>query len=86
MSLNQAKCLGFWFGRWGFRWGAGGSAGGISLARAKRARTGFEGGIGGGMAGIILGVPQHASLFSPVADVPSPTNSVPIFSLDEGEG
>ena len=43
-----------------------------------------KGGIGGKVVGTVPGVPQHASLFSPVADVPSPTNSVPIFSLDSG--
>ena len=36
----------------------------------------------GEVALIVLGVPQHASLFSPVGDVPSSTSSVPIFSLD----
>ena len=49
----------------------------------KRARKGFEGGIMVKVGGIGFGVPQHASLFSPiaVADIPSPTSSVPIFSL-----
>ena len=31
---------------------------------------------------IIFGVPQHASVFSPVPHIPSPTSSVPIFNLD----
>ena len=39
--------------------------GGMSLERAKRARKGFEGGTSGEVAGIVLGVPHHASLFSP---------------------
>ena len=53
--------------------------GGMSL---EQARKGFEGGLGGEVAEIVLGVPQHASLFSPIAAVPSPTSLVPIFSLD----
>ena len=63
--------------------GGGGVLGGMSLERAKRARKGFEGGmIMVKVVGIVFGVLQHASLCSPVADIPSPTNSVPIFSLD----
>ena len=58
------------------------SAGGMSLKRAKRGRKGFEGAIGEEVAGTVHGVPQHASSLSPVADVPSPTSSVQIFSLD----
>ena len=37
---------------------------------------------GGEVAGIVLGIPQHTSLFSPATDIPSPTSSVPMFSLD----
>ena len=54
---------------------------GGGLKRSKRARKGFDGGTEGEVMGIILGVPQHASLFSPVANVPSPTSSVPISSM-----
>ena len=54
----------------------------MSLERAKRARKGSKGGILVKVAGIIFGVPQHASLLRPVLDIPSPTNSVPISSLD----
>ena len=53
--------------------------GGMSLLRAKQARKGFEGGIRVELVGIVLGVHQHASLLSVVADIPS---SVPIFHLD----
>ena len=53
------------------RRGAGGVLGGMSLERAVRARKGFEGGIMVEVAGIVFGVPQHASLLSPVADIPS---------------
>ena len=60
----------------------GGSARGMALERVKRGRKGFKGAIVEEVAGIIHGVPQHASLFCPVADVASPTSSVPIFSLD----
>ena len=67
--------------------GCGRSAGGgISLERARRARKGFEGDIMVEVAGIVSGVPQHASLCSPVADIPSPISSVPIFSLDYVQG
>ena len=52
--------------------------GGMSL---ERARNGFKGEVGGEVAASVLGVPQHASLFSPVADIPSPTNLVPLLSL-----
>ena len=57
-------------------WGEGcrRSVGGMSLQRAKRARKDFEGILGGEGAQITLGVPQHASLISPVADIPSPTS------------
>ena len=54
----------------------------MSLERAKRARKGFEGGMMVEVAGIVSGVPQHASLCGPLADILSPTSSVPIFSLD----
>ena len=53
--------------------------GGMSLERSEQ---GMEGGTRGEMAAIIFGVPQHASLLSFVADIPSPTSLVPIFSLD----
>ena len=43
----------------------------MSLERAKQARKGFEGGIMVEVAGIMFGVPQHVSLYSPVADTPS---------------
>ena len=56
----------------------------MSLERAKLARKGFEGSIRGKVARILFGVPQHASLFSPAVDIPSPTSSVQIFSLDFG--
>ena len=62
--------------------GRGAELGGMSLKRAKRARTGFRSTIREEVAEIVHGVPQHASFFSPVVDVPSPTSSVPIFSLD----
>ena len=61
------------------KWGRG--AGGLSLERAKRARKTFEGCFEGEVAGTVLGVPQHPSLFSSVADISFPTSSVPIFSL-----
>ena len=48
----------------------------------ERARKGFEGGIREEVVRIVLGVPQHASLLSPEADIPSPTSPVPIFNLD----
>ena len=54
----------------------------MSLKRAKRGRKNFESGTIVEVAGIIFGVPQHASLCSPIADIPSPTGLVPIFSLD----
>ena len=54
----------------------------MSLERAKQTKKGFEGGVRGAVAGIVLAVPQHASLFSLVADIPCPTSSVKIFSLD----
>ena len=44
----------------------------MSLERAKRVRKGFGSAIGEEVAGIVNGVPQHASLFSPIVDVPSP--------------
>ena len=44
----------------------------MSVKRAKRTRKGFEGGKREEVAGINLGVPQHASLFSPVASIPPP--------------
>ena len=53
----------------------------MSLKPAKRAKKGFKGGVRGEAAGA-LGVPQHTSLSSPVAHIPSSTSSVPIFSLD----
>ena len=65
--------------------GAGDMLGGTPLERAKRTRKDFKGRIsllGGEVAGIVLGVPQHASLFSLAADILSPTTLVPIFSLD----
>ena len=40
------------------------------------------GSVGSKWVSYILGVPQHASLSSSVADISSPTSSVPIFSLD----
>ena len=46
---------------------------GMSLERASTS----EGGIMVEVALIVYGDPQHASLFSPVADIPSPTSSVP---------
>ena len=55
---------------------------GTSLEQVKKVRKGFQGGIRNEVAGIILGVPQRASLFNPVAHVPSPTRSVPILILD----
>ena len=61
---------------------AGGVRGGMSLEQAKRARKGFKGGVEGEVAGNVLAVPKHASLFSLVADIPSPTSSVPMFNLD----
>ena len=82
---------GVWRGRvwWmaivgGHRRGAAwwGVLGGMPLKRAKQARKGVNGAIGEEEVGIMHGVPQHASLFNPIADVPSPTSSVPIFSLD----
>ena len=54
----------------------------MSLERAKRVRRGFEGGILVKMAGIVFGVPQYASLFSRVPNIPSPTGLVAIFSVD----
>ena len=56
--------------------------GSMSFDQAKRARKGFEGGKLVNVVRIVFGVPQHASLCSPVLDIPSPTSSVPIFSLD----
>ena len=38
----------------------------------KRARKGYKGGIREKVAGVVFGVPQHASLLSPVANIPSP--------------
>ena len=77
----------------GVPWGMGGggrdhapSLGGMFLERVKRARKGFEVAIAEIVAGIVHVVPQHASLLSPVANVPSPTGLVPIFSLDYGSG
>ena len=60
--------------------------GGVSLGRAKRVRKGFEGSILVKVTGIIFGVPQHASLLSPVPDIPSAPSSVPIFSLERDGG
>ena len=57
---------------------------GKSLEQSKRIRKGFEGGIRGKLTGIVLGAPQHASLFSLVAGIPSPNGSVPICRLDSG--
>ena len=54
----------------------------MSFERAKRARKGFEGGIMFEKGAIIFGVPLHASLFSLIAEIPSPTGLVPILSLD----
>ena len=54
----------------------------MSLEQAKQTRKGFEGGIMVEVAGMVSGVPQHASLCSPIADIPTPTSSVPILSLD----
>ena len=57
----------------------------MSLKRAKSARKGFEGGIMVEVAGIASCVPRHASLCKPLANIPSPTSTVPIFSLDKGK-
>ena len=57
----------------------------MSLEQAKRAKKGFEGSIMVALAGIVSFVLQHASLCSPVGDIPSPTSSVPIIILDESE-
>ena len=54
----------------------------MSLKRAKRGRKGFKGAIAEEVAGTVHGIPQYASLFHPVADVASPTSSVPIFSAN----
>ena len=56
----------------------GGVLRGMSLGQ------GFEGGIIVELAGIIFGVPHHASLCSPGANIPAPTRLVPIFNLDQG--
>ena len=61
--------------------GARGVLGGMSFKQAKRARKGFNGNVRGEVAGIVHGVPQHASLFSPVADIPSRTRWVSILVL-----
>ena len=70
----------------GGMWGGGvigkDCLGGMSLERAKRARKSFEGGIMVEVFRIVSGVTQHATLCSPVADIPSLTSSVPIFRLD----
>ena len=57
--------------------------GGVLLGMSpERVRKDFEGGRMVEVVGIVFGVPQHASLCSPVADIPSPTSSVPISGLD----
>ena len=58
----------------------------MSLEQAKRVSEGFEGGIMVEVAGIVSVVPQLAALCSPVAEIPSPTSLVPIFSLESAEG
>ena len=65
--------------------GAGGCSTGGHFSVASKAREeGFRGRYKGQgkVAAIVIGDPQCVSLLSPVVDVPSPTSSVPIFSLD----
>ena len=52
----------------------------LSSKQSKQGRV-FQDGIMVEVVGIVSVVPQHAALCSPVADIPSPTGSVPIFSL-----
>ena len=61
--------------------GAEGVPGGRSLERAKRSSKGFEGGPMVEVVGIVW-YPSTCTLSSHVADIPSPTSSVPIFRFD----